>query len=250
MCRWLRLRPYRFIVTLAVAVMVISRVRIYHRLRSTSVNDQASYLRYSSYATSHSNYRIWPDALLERMRMPTSISLFLIALLPYFVGGALAMPFGFFGYYARTPAVYLGCLGLPLVIGAIKWGSSRAHYDYEQLRPIFPISDYLYYQIMDEWFSRFRNIKGTLLAALGMFSTITIALVTAYVTSDNTRRRLHLEALRPRLFVPEWYSHEFRLLGFIILWLWGALISLALASGMRLLVLNIRFMARLRQLPV
>jgi len=178
------------------------------------------------------------------------LSLSLVAVFSFCAGAVVAVPFGFFSHYSETPAVYLGCMGVPLVIGAIHWGSSRAHSDYEQLRPIFTIEDDAYRRLITEWFGRFRDVTGTVLASLGMFALITTALIAAYITTDRTRRRLHLEALRPRLFSAIWYSHNFKVSGFLILLLWGLLVSITLATGLRLLVLNIGFMLRLRRLPV
>lgn len=236
---------------LAATVTVIWIGRRYRRIKQKSQHPRsAPSLAYKSYSTVHENYRIWPDHLLEFTNLPLPIVLGAVALTFFLLGAAIALPFGFLAYYISTPAIYLGSAGVTLVLGAIHWGSIRVHPDYEQLRPVFTIEDVAYFRVLDEWFSRFCSKTGAALASAAVFIFAVASLITAYVTSAATRYKLHLEALRPHLVTAVWYSHKFGVAGFLILLLFAALISLALGTGGRLLILNMQFLLRLQLLPV
>ena len=245
-------RPFRRRMTALTAITIVYWIRrSFHASAGTTENLQAAKLRtYENYATAHQHYRFWPDYLIELLNLPLAVALGIIALAIYLLGLVIAWPFGFITYYAATPAVYLGVAGIILMIGAARWGSLRAHHDYEYLRPVFTVDDATYYHTLDDWFSNFRSLKGAALGSLLFFIVGFVGLVFAYVTSANTRRKYHLEALRPNLFLPAWYSHRFEQIGFSLLLVFLILISITVGSGGWLLVRNIIFLAKLRRFPV
>jgi hypothetical protein len=166
------------------------------------------------------------------------------------IGLGLAAPFGFTSVFVSTPAVYLGSGGFALTLTTIHWASSRVHGALEQLRPIFLIGDDQYYGLITRWFGRLVSRTGTLASFVCIFGVSVAGVVLGMATSDDTRRRWHLMSLRPTLFPTSWYELENRVPAVAILVVSGALFSLALATASRMLVLNLRFVWQLSQLPV
>lgn len=205
---------------------------------------------YKNYATAHQSYRIWPDYLVEPWGLPVAITLVVIAAAVYLLGLLISWPSGFIEIYVSTPAIYLGLAGITLVIGASHWGSLRAHSDYELLRPIFTVGDTAYRQLLDKWFKGFHSKKATVFFSLSFFIFGFVGLVLAYATSAKTRRKFHLEPLRPNLFLPAWYSHRYEQIGFSLLLIFLILISITIGTGCWLLVRNMLFLSELRTLPV
>jgi hypothetical protein len=246
------LEPYQSLILGLTAIGAIYWVNRRCGLSTRTAEDRPSsnFRTYEAYATSHKNNRMWTDRLIERMKVHVAIGLGVIALATYALGLLIAWPCGFIAYYVTTPAVYLGVAGIVLVIGAARWGSLRAHHDYEYLRPVFTVDDATYRRMLDDWFSNLRSLKGVFLSSFLFFVVAFVGLVLAYATSASTRKKFYLEPLRPDLILPAWYSERFKVVGFILLLIFLLLISITIGTGGWLLVRNIIFLSRLRRLPV
>lgn len=247
-----RHKLFRYLLTALAVVTVMWRVRRHHGTPTQANNDsQDTNLRtYRKYATTQQHYRMWPDYLLGLANFPVSATLSSITIIVFLLGLIIAWPFGFVAYYIVTPAIYLGLAGIALTIGACHWGSIRAHFDYEQLRPVFTVDDATYYHMLDKWFKTLRGRKAVALSSSVFFIIGFVALILAYVTSPSVRREFDLETLRPYLVGPVWYSHRFEYAGFSILLLFLVLISITLGTGCWILVSNMIFLSELRRLPV
>jgi len=248
-------RPYklcRYLLAALAVAAVVNRIRHHHGTPIEVNNDsQNTNLRtYLKYSTTHQHYRIWPDYLFEIFNFPAAVTLGAIMVSVFSIGLVIAWPFGFVTYYIATPAVYLGLAGIALTIGGCHWGSSRAHHDYEQLRPVFTVDDVTYYHMLDKWFMVFRSRKAAALTSSVFFIIGLAALILAYITSSSARRKFGLETLRPYLVGPVWYTHQFDYVGFSILLFFLILISITLGTGCWVLISNIVFLWKLRRLPV
>jgi hypothetical protein len=141
-------------LTIMAIVYWIQRSRATHRPTANSPRD-VNLRSFTSYTTAHDSYRMWPDYLFEFSGLPVVVTLSAIVISVFLVGLVIAWPFGFVADYVSTPADYLGLAGVALVIVAIHWGSCRVHRDFEQLRPVFTVTDAEYLKKLDKWLATF-----------------------------------------------------------------------------------------------
>jgi hypothetical protein len=207
-------------------------------------------MQYRRYATSFVRYRTWPDRLVESLPIPTIVSLALCAALFFGAGASVALPFGFFGSYVGTLAVYLGGVGFALVVGTIHWASRHVHGAYEQLRPIFMVDDDTYFNLTSKWFGRFGKLWLAVFFSLPFLVIMPSGIYFAYETTPNFRRKYQLESLRPMSFTADWYTAEHRRAAIAILFVLGTIIAITLGTATQLLFLNLRFLRAIRRLPV
>ena len=204
---------------------------------------------YRRYGTAHKSFRCWPDVLIERIPVPEPLGVLMCGALFFLAGAVIAVPDGFFGHYSRTPAVYIGCAGFALTLGIIHWASSRVHNTYEQLRPIFCINDHVYAIFLTKWLQRLSQDWKSVLFGGALYPFVVLAVGAAYAPADF-RSQYHLESVRPSTFTDAWYFPEYRTSAVAILLVLGALVGLALGTGIRLLLMNYWLLLELRMLPV
>jgi hypothetical protein len=150
----------------------------------------------------------------------------------------------------KTPAVYLGVIGFGLVIAMTYFAHRRAHECFEQLRPIFTVSDIEYKMLLDSWFARLGKPGGVIsvIAPFALLSSMVI--VTALAVPEEFLEQFGLQALRPSTFPKEWYQPEFIVPSAIIYSLYGLAVAAALGTATRMLVLNLQFLTSLHKHPI
>jgi hypothetical protein len=207
-------------------------------------------MTYPAYATAHADFRFWFDRVLESLDRSPVISAPLAAGLVYAVGLVIALPFGFARIYIGTLAVYLGVVGIALVLAVGHRASERAHTAFETLRPIFMVPDEQYHNFLQIWFGRMTDDRRTLIVAAIHFALFVPVIVVIAFTGSHTLHRLHIQSLHAGGFPHQWFQPRDRVQAVTLLALYAAAIALTMGTAVRLLIVNLAFLFRLRRLPV
>jgi hypothetical protein len=206
-------------------------------------------MSYQRYATASGQLNVWPDRLIEALRMPRALAVVTCATAFLTAGALIALPYGFLGHYLSTPAVYVGCGGFALVVATIHWASVRFHPAYEHLRPIFTVRDEDYRRIIDKWTTRASRDRYSLAYSLVIYLLFMSAVGASMLLPAEFRNRYHL-TFGTTFLTANWYLPEFRIPVVAVLGVLGAFVSLALGTAVRLLTMNLGFLFELRRLPV
>lgn len=201
------------------------------------------------YGTDQSDYEIWTDVAFRLSRLPRLLLVLLAGSIVYLVGLGIAAMGGFEIEYMKTPAVYIGAAGISWVLGCIRWGSLRVHLMFRDLRPVFPVDDESYLEVIKPWMRRFAQHRRNLVACTLLFAVALLLVVIAFYL-PNDIREYHLQSLRPPVFPAAWYvPHDRPLKVVIVLW-YGLVCAALIGTGARVLMVNVLLLWRLRDLPV
>jgi arsenite methyltransferase len=212
-------------------------------------NERCSIYSYKDYATSTQDYPTWIDRILRRFGLTPAILALSTALLVFGLGLAVSIVIGFTATYVSTPAIYMGLAGMIWVIVSLCWGSKQIHHMYEQLRPVFIVSDQEYLRTISLWFRRTMSIRGAIRASVTVFAIATVAAYTAFYNTDLTNH-LTLARYRPIWFPADWYRQPYLPAKFTIILWYGAFVAILVGSTGRMLIIQARSLYALRSKPI
>lgn len=217
--------------------------------KDKEVSAQIYILNVQSYSTNPAEFRTWVDILFEGIKLPLPITAAFLGLVPFLGGLLISRTIGFQIEYLQTSAVYIGVLGLALVLGVIRHSSLSIHKAYEELRPCFLITDGEYSSVVKKWFERMRSHKGNFGAA-GLLMLLGWSMVYLAFFRSDLLQTLNLTSLRPYVFPQYWYTPNYLLLKALIIAYWAIFVALALATAGRILIYNFIFLLSSRHWPV
>jgi len=204
---------------------------------------------YNTYATEGNEFESWVDGLFRVLKLPVHVAAPAIGI-AIFVGGlCIALTIDFQGEYLSTPAIYIGCFGIAWVLGFIHYGSSQIHKAYEDLRPCFLVDDKTYIEKITYWFYKIRSTAGNLWA-VGLLIIFDWTVVYLAFFRPDLLEVFKIGSLRPLVFPAYWYYPENIYTKAMIIAYYGVFVALPLATSIRMLSLNIRFLLDLRHFPV
>lgn len=223
-------------------VLTLLIIRILSRRRRPAA-------RYTVYATRYNHYRTWIDRAMDLWSAPTVIVAPLLAVIPYILGCLVAWRFSFFEVYVSSLAVYLGVLGISLVLIVIRIASRRIHHALETMRPIFSVTDQHYLFFARLWLKRLASNRGHAVVSFLLF--LVFAGVGVWmVFAPPGKRTFDAYSLHPEAFPHLWFVARFHTPAAVLLVIYAGCVALVMGTAVRLLVLGLLFMLALRRLPL
>lgn len=211
--------------------------------------EQEETIQYTTYATDPMDFQTWVDRIHNTLKLPSIVLALLLGVVLYLGGYLISLAIDFEGVYVRTIPVYLGTIGVPWIMLITRYGSVSFHNAYEVLRPCFLISDNEYVPFIKEWGKRFANFRGNMIAGVIYFFLILPFVVIAFYGED-LMIKLSIISLRAQAFPAEWFSLPPLWVKMCIGIWFGVACSPLLATGARLLILNVRFLLDISRFPV
>jgi hypothetical protein len=195
--------------------------------------------------TSAAPYRfanlLWADKLRDsKSRWKTVINVAAYALVPWLFGLLISLHADRLGNYLRTPAFYLGCVGIMLTLLALMYGSKK-HFDiYGEVLECFDLSNEartdIVHNILDKYYNSFRHLLsaflvllvGIILSVLGFWYWEDVRFI-----SDA----LHTELPRFAVFAAHgWYDPKISSHGLAIVVMFAFFIALPLGTSTSLML--------------
>jgi hypothetical protein len=190
----------------------------------------------------HLGHRVHP--VFGGSRLECGFVVLAFALLPWTLGLAATAVVGNAGLYLRTPAFYLGVVGVALVMWSMTRGIERLCTNLKELEAA-TVDVPRYYATVDDALRRAADRRSTA-AVVCAFLLVLLSVIVVAVHSWSTPGPVKTD--RVVSFFPEgWRAPDVRVLAGVVSGLFALWIAAVLGTGLELLVRNVLFVRRLRR---
>jgi hypothetical protein len=206
-------------------------------------------MSYQAYRTHPQDAETWVDRLSRALHNSGFLGIALAGGAWYLIGLGIAASVHFAATYVETPATYIFVGGAVLAAQLVRWAWRAIHPIFEEMRPIFLISDAEYSAGLRKWLVRTADWRKSLASGGFIYVCYFIAVVFA-LYDDTALRAVDIGSLRPAIFLPGWYTPQGMAVKMLLLWWIGLPGSLLAGTGIRMVVLGWLFWWDERGWPV
>jgi hypothetical protein len=214
-----------------------------------SINETKFVFDQNGYSTSLKDIPGWLDWLFDRSPLSTAVTAVVVSFVVFIGGFVIAKSISFDQEYLTSIPIYVGSIGIALVLGIIRYVSKKIHISYEKLRPCFLVDDTLYKNTVTSWLSKIWSPGGNWPAFIILF-LISIAAVHVTFYKPSLLNNSLLSSLKPPLFRESWFTGPGIDIKAAIIIYYGFFISYLLGPSLRMLILNFFFLRDLKKFPV